>query len=240
MTLEFENAISIQPVEGSGSGLQFQNAIYIQPQDEGGGGGGGNVGAMYESTYVDSAWSDYVELADNTVAEISRLRPFGTDNYILGEYWDYTGTLTLTLTFEYSSGLSSSLTNVPITIDYIKDGYGHSISLKVTNHQIRINIDDQPSKALTAGHTYTIKLSINADNNLASFYCKEEGVDSDFVLIGSATRNYAYSYSPTKRLTIQNYLQSSTSGNPPYYKWADFDLTDITIDIDGEVIFSRK
>lgn len=38
MSLEFENAIAIQPVEGSGSGLQFQNTIYIQPKDEGGGG----------------------------------------------------------------------------------------------------------------------------------------------------------------------------------------------------------
>lgn len=36
MSLEFENAIAIQPVEGSGSGLQFQNTIYIQPKDEGG------------------------------------------------------------------------------------------------------------------------------------------------------------------------------------------------------------
>ena len=65
MTLEFENAIAIQPLENSESGLQFQNSIYIQPKDEGGGGG---------RTYN-------INLVGNVENKNGVLSGFSTENY---------------------------------------------------------------------------------------------------------------------------------------------------------------
>lgn len=70
MSLEFENAISIQPLENSGSGLQFQNTIYIQPKGEGGDTPTG-VGKVYISTGEEFTGTTFSE-------ELNLLEPSGT------------------------------------------------------------------------------------------------------------------------------------------------------------------
>ena len=242
MTLEFENAIAIQPLENSGSGLQFQNTIYIQPKDEGGGGDAPvveDIGVIYQNASVDgTTWSGYSELTTNTVAELADLRPFSSSNTGLLNYWDYTGVLSLTLKFTYETGVNSTWYGNPFTIIYAKgDGNYHSAMVHVENNQLKLSYMGAPTKQLTASHTYTIKLSLDTDADKALLYCKEEGVDSGLVLMDECT---ATASSSTTRAYIQVNNNLSEGYQKPDHKFADFDLSDITIDIDGTVIFSRK
>ena len=220
--------------------LEFQNQISIQPQEESGGDTPvvEDIGTMYQSIGADgNTWSTYSEMTSNTVAELARLRPFGTTDTTLLDYWDYTGTLSLTVKFTYETSVNSAWYGNPFIIIYANgDGNYHSGVAHVENNQLRIAYTGAPTRQLTAGHTYTIKLSLNADTNNALLYCKEEGVDSDFVLVDSHT---AISTASVTRAYIEIDNNITEGYQQPNHKFADFDLSNITIDIDGEVIFSR-
>lgn len=222
--------------------LEFNNIINIQPTEDNEGGGdtptGRDVGTMYQRVSTDgTTFGTYSEMTSNTVAELAELRPFSSSDTGLLNYWDYTGVLSLTVKFTYRNDVNSAWYGNPFDITYANgDGNYHNGIVHVENNQLHLAYIGAPAKQLTASHTYTIKLSLNSDTDKALLYCKEEGVDSDFVLIdtktatssASVTRAYVY---------ISNAL--SEGWQKPYHKFADFDLTDITIDIDGEVIFSR-
>lgn len=220
--------------------LEFQNQINIQPTKEGGGDIPvvEDVGTMYQRVSTDgTTFGAYSEMTSNTVAELARLRPFGTTDTTLLDYWDYTGTLSLTVKFTYETSVNSAWYGNPFIIIYANgDGNYHSGVAHVENNQLRIAYTGAPTRQLTAGHTYTIKLSLNADTNNALLYCKEEGVDSDFVLVDSYT---ATSTASVTRAYIEIDNNITEGYQQPNHKFADFDLSDITIDIDGEVIFSR-
>ena len=196
-----------------------------------------DIGAMYQQTSSDgNTWSTYSEMTSNTVAELAILRPFSTSGTALLDYWNYTGVLSLTLKFTYGTGVDSTWSNSPFYISYSDENSNwYSVEVYVGNNRLKLNYSGAITKQLTAGHTYTIKLSLDANTNKSLLYCKEEGVDSDFVLMDTHTTT-APSTLATAYISISNILGDSNYIN---YKFADFDLADITIDINGTVIFSR-
>lgn len=223
-------------------GLEFNNIIKIQPTEDNEGGGdtptGRDVGTMYQCVSTDgTTYGTYSEMTSNTVAELAKLRPFSSSDTGLLNYWDYTGVLSLTLKFTYETGVDSTWYNNPFTIIYANgDGNYYAGVIHVENNQLYLAYVGAPAKQLTAGHTYTMKLSLDASTNKSSLYCKEEGVDSDFVLIDTRT---ASSTASVTRAYIQIENTLGEGYQQPNHKFADFDLSDITIDIDGTVIFSR-
>lgn len=243
MTLEFKNQISIQPLEGSGSGLQFQNAIYIQPQDEDEGGGGDipvteDVGTMYQQTSSDgTTWSTFSKMTSNTVAELANLRPFGTGNRALENCWDYTGKLTLTITFTYANSVDATWYNNPFAIYYTKNGYLYHSGIHIEDNKISLSHVDAISKNLTAGHTYSVKCCLNAETNKAEFYFKEIGVDNRYILVEARDTGSTYSGAMSCIILGNNLIGQNPTA---YHHFADFDLTDIIIDVNGTIIFSRK
>lgn len=224
-------------------GLEFNNIIKIQPTEDNEGGGdtptGRDVGTMYQCVSTNgSTWSAYSEMTSNTVAELAILRPFNPSNGLLN-YWDSTGILTSTLKFTYKTGIDSTWNGSPFYISYSDENSNwYSVSANVGNNRLLLtteNYSGNTYKQLTAGHTYTIKLSLDANTNRALLYCKEDGVDNDFILIDTHTATFPSTLA-TANMLISNVLSDSNYIN---HKFADFDLSDITIDIDDEVIFSR-
>lgn len=238
MTLEFENAIAIQPLEGSGSGLQFQNIIYIQPESEGGDTPVvEDIGTMYQQTSSDgTTWSTFSKMTSNTVAGLANLRPFGTGNRALENYWDYTGKLTLTLTFTYANSVDATWYNNPFTIYYTKNGHLYYSGIHVEDNKISLSHVDAISKNLTAGHTYSIKLCLNAETNKAEFYFKEIGVDNSYTFVEARDTGSTYSGAMSYIILGNNLIGQNPTA---YHHFADFDLSDIIIDVNGTIIFSR-
>ena len=237
MTLEFKNQISIQPLEDSGSGLQFQNTIYIQPKDEGGG-GGGVLGKMYQSDSTDgTTWGDYSEMTSNTVAEFAKLRPFKSDDTGLEGLLTGSEKLALTLTFKYTADLSSSLI-VLVGMNMTDGDTTYNEGVMISGNALQFSFKGSAStkmKAVRTDSTYAMKLVFDNSTKNYSLYYKEIGKDNDFVLLNTTLNSKTAS-------SVQNYiqLQNSRSVSGTYTRVADFDLTDITIDIDGTVIFSRE
>ena len=198
-----------------------------------------DIGAMYQCVSTDgTTFGTYSEMTSNTVAELAVLRPFNPSNGLLN-YWDSIGILTSTLKFTYETGVDSTWHGSLFYISYSDENSNwYSVSAKVRDNRLLLTTQSYSGntyKQLTAGHTYTVKLNLDASTNRALLYCKEEGVDNDFILIDAHTATFPSSLNAAIMM-INNTLSDS---NYVSYKFADFDLTDITIDIDGEVIFSR-
>lgn len=232
MGLIFNNNINTSTISGQ---LIFNNNINV-PIDEGGG-GGDDVDIMYQRVSTDgTTWSDYSEMTSNTVAEFAQLRPFKPDETGLNGLITGNKKLALTLTFKYTADLSSSL--IVLASMRITDGdtvYNEGVT--ISGNALQFSFKGSAStkmKAVRTGSTYAIKFVFDNSNKNYSLYYKEIGKDEDFVLLNTTLNSRTAT-------TVQNYiqLQNSRSVSGIYTRVAEFDLTDITIDIDDEVIFSR-
>lgn len=200
-------------------------------------GGDSTLDKMYQSASADgTTWGDFSEMTSNTVAEFAKLRPFKSDDTGLEGLLTGSEKLALTLTFKYTADLSSSLI-VLVGMNMTDGDTTYNEGVMISGNALQFSFKGSAStkmKAVRTDSTYAMKLVFDNSTKNYSLYYKEIGKDNDFVLLNTTLNSKTAS-------SVQNYiqLQNSRSVNGTYTRVAEFDLTDIVIDIDGEVIFSR-